>query len=84
MSVKSGSTTLASFAIPSTYTGSQGGGGGPMFAPGGGGGGFQPGGNKSNILISCTGLTSGTTYSVSLGSTSTNVKATTYTSGGFR
>ena len=83
VSVKSGSTTLASFAIPSTYTGSQGGGGGPMFAPGGGGGGFQPGGNKSNILISCTGLTSGTTYSVSLGSTSTNVKATTYTSGGF-
>ena len=84
VSVKSGSTTLASFAIPSTYTGSQGGGGGPMFAPPGGGGGFQPGGNKSNILISCAGLTSGTTYSVSLGSTSTNVKATTYTSGGFR
>lgn len=84
VSVKSGSTTLASFAIPSTYTGSQGGGGGPMFAPPGGGGGFQPGGNKSNILISCAGLTSGTTYSVSLGSTSNNVKATTYTSGGFR
>ncbi len=73
VSVKSGSTTLATFTIPSGYSSSNGG----MRAPGG------PGGNAgsgSNILISCAGLTSGNNYTVSLGSTSSTVTASTTTS----
>ena len=60
ISVNDGSTTLASFTIPSSYTGStQGGQGGP----GGGQGG-------SSLLISCDGLASGSNYTVYSGSTS--------------
>ena len=60
ISVRNGSTTLASFTIPSSYTGStQGGPGGP----GGGQGGC-------NLLISCDGLVSGSSYTVYSGSTS--------------
>lgn len=60
ISVNDGSTTLASFTIPGSYTGStQGGQGGP----GGGQGG-------SSLLISCDGLASGSNYTVYSGSTS--------------
>ena len=83
VSVKSGSTTLASFTVPTTYTSSNGGQGGPQFspasAPGGPGGGGQ-GGQGTSVLISCSGLTSGTNYTVALGSSSANVTASTTSS----
>ena len=74
VSVKSGSTTLATFTVPSGYSSSNGG----MRAPGGGPGGSTGGG--SNVLISCAGLTSGSNYTVSLGSTSSTITAGTTTS----
>lgn len=81
ISVKSGSSTIASFTVPSTYSASSQGGGGPQFAPGGPGGdngggggpggdggssgpGGDQGGNNTAILISCLGLTSGTSYTI--------------------
>ncbi|MGI6231759.1 MAG: carbohydrate-binding domain-containing protein [Prevotella sp.] len=68
ITLKSGSTTLASFTVPSNYSGSssnQGGFGGP--------GGSSRGG--SNIMISASGLTSGSSYTLTSGSTSTTVTA---------
>ena len=70
VSVKSGSTTLVSFTVPSGYTSSSSGG----FGPGGGNSG-------KSVLISCAGMTSGSTYTVTLGSTSTTAKASTSYSG---
>lgn len=66
VSVKSGSTTLVSFTVPSGYTSSSSGG----FGPGGGN-------SRKSVLISCAGMTSGSTYTVTLGSTSTTAKAST-------
>ena len=81
VSIKSGSTTLASFSIPAGYSPS----GGGVGQPGGGGrpgGGGSSGGTSSfSYLLSCPGLTSGTSYSVSIGSTSTTCKAATSYSG---
>jgi len=71
--VTNGSTTLASFTIPSTYSTS--GGSGMGGGPGGNSGGSR------NMLISCAGLTSGTKYTVTAGSSSTSVTAATTTSG---
>lgn len=81
VSVKSGSTTLASFTVPTGYSPTSSGGGGP-----GGGGGFGPGGggNSSSgysYLLSCPGLTSGTNYTVTIGSSSATCKAATSYSG---
>lgn len=70
VSVKSGSTTLVSFTVPSGYTSSSSGG----FGPGGGN-------SRKSVLISCAGMTSGSTYTVTLGSTSTTAKASTSYSG---
>ncbi len=66
--------------------------GGGGFNPGGGGfnpggGGFNPGGGQggsSSVLITCAGLTSGSSYTVTSGSSSTTVTAalTGSTSGG--
>ena len=90
VSVKNGSTTLASFTVPTGYSPTNGGGGGPGggggFGPGGGGG-FGPGGGGGNsssgfsYLLSCPGLTSGSSYTVTIGSTSTTCKAATSYSG---
>ncbi len=83
VSIKNGSTTLATFTIPDGYSPSSGGFGG---GPGGGFGGFGGGpggfgGNQSNgsfsYVLSCPGLTSGSTYTVTIGSTSTSCKAAT-------
>ena len=83
VSIKNGSTTLATFTIPDGYSPSSGGFGG---GPGGGFGGFGGGpggfgGNQSNgsfsYVLSCPGLTSGFTYTVTIGSTSTSCKAAT-------
>jgi len=76
ITVSNGSTTLATFTVPSTYSSSgssQGGGGG---GPGGMGGSS----GSSNVLISCAGLTSGTKYTVKLGSSSSSVSASTTSS----
>ncbi len=84
VSIKNGSTTLATFTIPDGYSPSSGGFGGG--GPGGGFGGFGGGpggfgGNQSNgsfsYVLSCPGLTSGSTYTVTIGSTSTSCKAAT-------
>jgi len=84
VSIKNGSTTLATFTIPDGYSPSSGGFGGG--GPGGGFGGFGGGpggfgGNQSSgsfsYLLSCQGLTSGSTYTVTIGSSSTSCKAAT-------
>lgn len=84
VSVKSGSTTLASFSIPTGYSptnGGGGGGGGPFMAPAGPGGGPGGGGSGFSFLLSCPGLTSGSSYTVGIGSSSTSCKAATSYSG---
>ncbi len=78
IAIKNGSTTLATFTVPSNYSsGNNGGGGhggfGGMNAPGGGGGGW--GGSGSSILISCPSLTSGSSYTVTCGSSSATATA---------
>lgn len=91
VTVTSGSTTLASFTVPGSYNsgsssaprraGPGGGGGGDN--PGGGtpGGGGSFGGGSANVLISCSGLTSGSSYTITVGSTSATATASTsYTS----
>ena len=84
VSIKNGSTTLATFTIPDGYSPSSGGFGGG--GPGGGFGGFGGapggfGGNQSNggfsYLLSCQGLTSGSSYTVTIGSSSTSCRAAT-------
>ncbi|MBQ3635676.1 MAG: carbohydrate-binding domain-containing protein [Bacteroidales bacterium] len=72
VSVKSGTTTLATFTVPSSYTASSSSGRGP---------GGSMGGRSSSVLISCAGLTSWTSYSVTINSTTTSVKAATTYSG---
>ena len=87
VSVKSGSTTLASFTVPTGYAPTSGGGGGfggfgGFGGPGGGG--FGPGGGGSSsysYLLSCGGLTSGSSYTVTIGSSSSSCKASTSYSG---
>jgi len=83
VAVKSGSSTLASFTIPSDYSSSSS--GGMNFMPAGGpGGGGGPGGSStstSTVLISCAGMTSGTSYTVTYGSSSTTATASTTYSG---
>ena len=77
IAIKSGSTTLATFTVPSNYSSGNSGGGhggfGGMNAPGGGGGGW--GGSGSSILISCPSLTSGSSYTVTSGSSSATATA---------
>ena len=87
VSVKSGNTTMASFTVPTGYAPTSGGGGGfgGFGGPGGpGGGGFGPGGGGSSsysYLLSCGGLTSGSSYTVTVGSSSSSCKASTSYSG---
>lgn len=90
ITVTNGSTTLATFTVPTTYTSgnsqgnsqgnNQGGPGGNQGGPGGNQGGNQGGNSSSNILISCSGLTSGSSYTVATGSGSTSVSASTTSS----
>lgn len=88
ITLKSGSTTLASFTVPSTYSSSSsnGGGragGGPSGWGGGPGGGGQGGGSgSSSVLITCAGLSSGSSYTLTSGSNSTSVTAVTKGSNG--
>ncbi len=80
ITLKSGSTVLATFTVPSNYSSSSSQGGGGQGGQGGGGhrgipgdGGF--GGNGSSVLISCAGLTSGSSYTMTSGSSSSTVTA---------
>ena len=74
VTIKSGTTELASFTIPTDYSPTSGGGGG---WPGGGG----QGGHGFNFLLSCSGLTSGNNYTVTIGSSSASCRAATSYSG---
>ena len=78
VAVKNGSTVLASFTIPTGYSPSSGGG---FYAPGGPGGGPGGGGSGFSYLLSCPGLTSATSYTVTIGSSSASCKAATSYSG---
>ncbi len=87
ITLKNGSTTLATFTVPSNYSSSSSGGGGG-FGPrmgggpgGGGGGGFSSG---SSILVSCAGLTSGSSYTITSGSSSSTATAVLKGSNGGR
>ena len=81
VSVKSGSTVLASFTVPTGYSPTSGGGfNGGGGRPGGNNGGGQSSSNFSYVL-SCPGLTSGTSYTVTIGSSSSSCKAATSYSG---
>ncbi len=87
ITLKNGSTVLATFTVPSTYSSSSGNGGNGGFGsragggPGGnggnGGGQGGPGGSgsSSSVLISCAGLTSGSSYTMTSGSSSSTVTA---------
>lgn len=83
VSIKSGTTVLASFTVPSAYSPASGGGGFPGGFGGPGGGGFPGGGGSSSYscLLSCPGLTSGTSYTVTVGSSSSSCRAATSYSG---
>ncbi len=78
--VSSGSSTLASFTVPSSYSASSsssmGGMGGMSGGPGGGG----SSSSSSSVLISCSGLSSGSKYSVTIGSSTSSVTASTTSS----
>ncbi|MCM1036020.1 MAG: carbohydrate-binding domain-containing protein [Bacteroides sp.] len=77
VSLKDGDTLLATFTIPANYSMSGSSGGGM------GGGGWRPGGNSGgSVLVSCAGLTSGKSYTLTSGSTSSTVTARLTGSGG--
>ncbi|MGN1353376.1 MAG: carbohydrate-binding domain-containing protein [Alloprevotella sp.] len=71
VSLKSGDTVLATFTIPENYTSTTSSSGGNM-RPGGGMGGTSGG---SSMLITCPGLTSGSSYTLTAGSSSSSVTA---------
>ena len=74
ITLKDGDTVLASFTVPSTYSSSSTGGGPRVSAaPGGGPGGW--GGSGSSVLVSCAGLTNGSSYTLTCGSSSSSVTA---------
>lgn len=76
VSVKNGTVSLTTFTVPTGYSPSSGGGG-----PGGPGG-KRPGeGGSFSYLLSCPNMTSGTSYTVTIGSSSSSCKASTSYSG---
>ncbi len=84
VTLTNGTDTLATFTVPATYTGSsqQGGGramapGGGSWGPGGGPGGGSWGGGSSSVLVTCEGLTSGSSYTLANGTSSSSVTART-------
>ena len=65
VSLKNGSTTLAQFSIPSTYSSSS----SSMGDPGGGG-------SANALILTAPGLSSGSSYTLTIGNSSTSVTAT--------
>lgn len=108
VSLVSGSDTLATFTVPSTYTassqggpggrsaasvnqgggpggqGGQGGGPGGQGGQGGGPGGQGGQGSGASVLITCAGLTKGSSYTMTNGTSSTSVTAVVTGSSGGR
>ncbi len=87
VSLSDGTNELASFVVPEAYVG--GGGMGGFYGPGGPGGGNRPGGGGpggggGSMLITCPGLTSGTSYTITAGTTTTTGTAALTGSGGNR
>lgn len=85
ITLKSGDTVLATFTVPDNYSSSnQGGGPGGWGAPANAGPGGPGGGGwgGSSVLISCAGLTSGSSYTITSGTSSSTVTATTTGNGG--
>ncbi len=74
ITLSDGNETLATFTVPENYTSSGSSGGGRPW-----GGGNRPGMGGSSgggsILVSCAGLVSGTSYTLTLGTTSSSVTA---------
>lgn len=70
--LSSGSDVLAEFVVPSTYSGSSSGGFTPFAGPGGNRPGSTSGGS---LVITCPGLTSGNSYTLTYGTSSTTVSA---------
>lgn len=84
ITLKSGDTVLAKFTVPSNFSASKnnGGFGGRAGAgPGGNGGHGGNSGSSSSVLITCSGLTSGSSYTMTSGSSSSTVTATLKGSG---
>ncbi len=73
VSILSGTTTLATFTVPTEYTGTSGGGNRPGGGPGGGGN--RPGSSGGGTLITCPGLVSGSSYTVKVGTTTQTATA---------
>lgn len=67
VTLSSGSTTLATFIVPDNYTSTQGG----RPAPGGN----RPGGGRGGILITCPALVNGSSYTLTIGTSSMTVTA---------
>lgn len=74
VNLKTGDEVLATFIIPDGYTSTTSSSGGGGMGPGGGMGGNSSGG--SSLLITCPGLTSGTSYTLTAGSSSSSLTAT--------
>ncbi len=77
ISLKSGSTTMAEFTVPDTYTGS-GSTGGNTGGPGGNMGGGSSSGSSKSLIISCPGMVTNSSYTVSNGTNSTTATAKLY------
>lgn len=73
ITLKSGTTTLATFTIPSSYTTGSTGSNSGMSMPQSGNN--QSGSSSMSILVTCSGLTSSSSYTLQNGSTSTSVTA---------
>ena len=76
ISLTDGTTMLASFTVPESYSPAQSGfGGGGRWSVTGGPGGGGPGGSGGGVLITCAGLISGSTYTLNYGSSSASATA---------
>lgn len=75
ITLKDGTTELATFTVPEEFVSNSGGG---FPAPGGPGG-----GSNGSILITCPGLISGSSYTLTNGTTNSTVKARLTGSSGF-
>ncbi|MGM9853353.1 MAG: carbohydrate-binding domain-containing protein [Muribaculaceae bacterium] len=83
VTVSNGSTTLASFVVPENIGSSSDVRPGGFNAPGGPGGGpGGPGGSSGGTLITCPGLVSGTSYTISNSTTSVTATAALKGQGG--
>lgn len=76
ITLKDGNTVLATFVVPSNYSSSGNGGGMHVGVAPGGPGGDGNFGRGSSVLVSCANLSSGSSYTLVSGTSSSTVKAT--------